>query len=76
MWKLETKERIMSDRCEWVGDTLNMCDKRSEEVFEDITKAEENFPHCKWCGADIRKPEPELIIKKSGNSLSGGRDSG
>ncbi len=54
--------------CKWVDDTLNRCASRAREIYKDSTKSKEDYPYCKWCGADIRKPEPEVIIKKSGGT--------
>ena len=55
-------------KCEWKDGILNVCDARAVELRANVTLAEENYPFCKWCGADIREPEPEkpLIIKSGG----------
>jgi len=35
---------------------------------EDGERFDRVFNNCKSCGADIRKPEPEIIIKRSGGT--------
>ena len=66
----------MSNKCEWVGGVFNTCKKHRDHV--DKMKSVRNFlyimwdyTHCPFCGERIKpeeKPEPELIIKKSGNT--------
>ena len=62
------KGRIMNNKCEWREDCLYICDGRAAEIKKDIASVEYPYPYCKWCGADIRKPESAVIIKKSGGT--------
>lgn len=75
----------MKEKCEWNDGEFYPCEdlcypiKRSSELvfshksgrismnLEEITEQEYFF--CPFCGADIRKPEPKVIIKKSGETF-------
>ncbi len=48
-------------KCEWKNDCLNVCDDRARELHNNPILAEESYPYCKWCGADIRKPIPSRV---------------
>lgn len=61
------------DKCEWKSETrFSACEKLANELREDLFAATDgsygNF--CKWCGADIRKPSPKVIIKKNGGTFA------
>ena len=68
----------MSDKCEWKDGKFEACGFMGSEIFENkhyellnnstifIGDIEAYF--CPFCGADIRKPEPEVIIRKSGGT--------
>lgn len=74
------KENEMDDnthnaKCEWKDGKFKPCEKidgfamwDSNEVYfkYGITKLNASF--CPFCGADIRKPEPSVIIRKSGET--------
>lgn len=59
----------MSDKCEWKDGEFEPCDtlnfKCEHEVYSYL-KHKGSF--CPFCGADIRKTEPEVIIRKSGGT--------
>lgn len=70
------------DKCEWIDGGIMRC-KNSIDAFGFVSAGEKcttlsvkyssgpdayNFKFCPFCGADIRKPEPEVIIKRSGGT--------
>ena len=69
---------IRSDKCRWEGEHLIPCDalRGSKCVISNKGAAYNSydlceyrvFLFCPYCGSDIRKPEPEVIIKKSGQT--------
>lgn len=66
----------MSDKCEWRDVEFYPCCENIKKVKTGfdfwMDNGEwmifENISNCPWCGAGIRKPEPEVIIKKSGGT--------
>lgn len=72
----------MDKKCEWRDGRLVMCDS-SINAFVFVASDDScatlgskyshgpdayNFKFCPFCGADIRKPDPEVIIKRSGGT--------
>ena len=63
----------MNNKCEWKDDGhVLVCDKLMNWMQQSWARpdyAEKNFDKCPFCGADIRKPEPEEpLIVKSGDT--------
>jgi hypothetical protein len=54
----------MKDKCEWKDGEIDRC-SGYRLVFN---FSEKRYNYCEHCGADIRKPKPEVIIKKSGET--------
>lgn len=71
-------EEEKMNKCEWKDGELNLCDtvKDHIELIDDLSMltrrvspesmVSAGFNYCAFCGADIRKPEPAVIIKRSG----------
>ena len=70
------KENDM-DKCEWEGGKFKGCkghkgtlgDYQIDDALLKVCSAVYTVQFCPWCGADIRKPEPRIIIKKSGETF-------
>lgn len=61
----------MNNKCEWENGTHKRCEGLRKWIWEGFSydKKLKIFPYCPFCGADIRKPEPEgPLIVKSGNT--------
>lgn len=69
----------MKDKCEWKN-VNNLKDGGYKKVFypckrfdgrfleRDLPDDKDNPNYCLYCKVDIRKPEPEVIIKRSGGT--------
>lgn len=66
----------MGKKCEWKDGKFEPCDGYNSDYRymhpSCGTVTADNVAHgwkyCPFCGADIRKPEPEVIIKRSGET--------
>lgn len=62
------------DYCYQENEILYVCNKRAQEIKEDTTKSEENYPYCKWCGAFIQDAKVisegiPLVLRNGGTWL-------
>jgi hypothetical protein len=56
------------NKCEWRDGKFYPCEDAYKFSLLAYDKQGKQVKFCPFCGADIRKPEPEVIIKKSGET--------
>lgn len=69
----------MKEKCEWSDGEFVACCQEIGLIDGDVVinafygyyRGSEGIPYsfCPFCGADIRKPEPKVIIKKDGGTF-------